>query len=89
MPQAHPDLLQEPVLLVKVARTARRNDIVPGVPTAPGLRYHVVDALGLGSAVLALVTITGEHGSAVQSSPSVVGNPHVVPHPHHRRLLEG
>ena len=51
----------QPVLLLRVAPSARRHDVVPRVRPAERTRDDVIDVLRRASAVLAHPVVAGEH----------------------------
>ena len=83
--EPQPRLGEQAVLLARVARPARRHDVVPGVRAAAGARHHVVDVLGRPVAVLAAMAVASEDRAAGERDPVAVRHPHEVVEPDHRR----
>ena len=61
MAELHADLVKQMVPLAGIAAAASSDYVVPGVQAATGTGHNVVDVLGLGTAVLAAVAVSGEN----------------------------
>jgi hypothetical protein len=83
--QSHSYIRRRPVLLMGIAGTARRHDVLPRMLPSPTPRNDVVDVLGRAPAVLALVVVADEHRPARQRGPRPVRHPHVVIEAHDAR----
>src|SRR5581483_9807335 len=78
------DLVEQAVFLLGVARPARGHHVLPGVLAAAASGNDVVDVLGVGTAVLAPVTVAGEHSPTVQRRPGAERDLYEVREANHR-----
>jgi hypothetical protein len=82
-------IFEKPVLLRGVAPPTCSDDVLPRVRPTAAAGNDVIDVLGLGSAVLAAVTVASKNGSASDRDPSLAGNLHIVGEADDRGLREG
>ena len=62
--QPHPGFSRGAAAFAAVAPGARSDQVVPSVPTAAGLRYHVVEGVSVAAAVGAGVAVALQHAVA-------------------------
>ena len=84
--EPHPGLLRRAIPLRQIARLTSRRDVLPVMATAARTRKDVIDRVGVRTAVLATMFVTGEDCSTRHSAATHVWHLHHVPQPDHRGL---
>lgn len=86
--QAPAELLDQAVRLAMVAPGTGRHAVLPGMRPAAAARHHVIDSLGLGTAVGAQIVVPAHQRRPGQRDPAAMRHPDVAAQPDDRRCLE-
>src|SRR3954470_4138561 len=87
--EAHVGLIRSAVALVEVARPACGRDVLPLVAAAARTWQHVVDRVGMRTAVLAAMVVAHEHGSSRKRGAAMERHLHDVAESNDERVREG